>query len=151
VILRLRKPLEKRMPQPLWPPESKPGEVPPDKLHALLKLAYAEGGGSVPDDAADWWLSVSTDAEFDPGLMIVLVAMNGGEPVGLCHCWTSSFIKDLVVHPDWRRRGMAEALLNEACHRLRLRGNTAVFLKVQEDNERAQRLYRRMGFRPADG
>jgi ribosomal protein S18 acetylase RimI-like enzyme len=115
------------------------------QVHALMRLAYAEGGGSVPFDFDSWWTATRHDPEFDASLCFVALAR--GEPVGFALCWTSSFVKDLVVHPDWRRRGVGAALLRTALAALADRGHTEVSLKVQPDNMEARRLYTHLGFR----
>jgi ribosomal protein S18 acetylase RimI-like enzyme len=115
------------------------------KVHTLMTLAYADGGGSVPFDFDTWWAATRHDPEFDASLCFV--AMADGEPVGLALCWTSSFVKDLVVHPDWRHRGIGGALLRTAMLALADRGNSEVKLKVQSDNMEARRLYSQLGFR----
>ena len=117
-------------------------------IHALMLQAYAQGGGSVPASFEEWWLSTSRDGEFDPALCFVARAADG-TIAGFALCWTSSFVKDLVVHPAWRRRGVGEALLRCAQAALRARGHTQLALKVTTDNPSgARRLYERVGFVP---
>ncbi len=84
------------------------------------------------------------DAEFDPDLMIV-AADKAGEPIGLLHCWTSSFIKDIVVDPRQRDRGLGSFLLQTGFAILAARGNAAVDLKVHTDNRDTRRFYTRHG------
>jgi ribosomal protein S18 acetylase RimI-like enzyme len=50
------------------------------------------------------------------------------------------------VHPDWRRRGLAEALLVMGEEELKRRGIRSVSLQVGTDNESAQRLYDKLGY-----
>lgn len=123
------------VPSPLWQTE-------PTALHALLQKAYASGGGSVPDFDAWWWPLVE-DEEFDPAL--VITASAGPEPVGLVQCWTSGFIKDLVVTPQWRNQGLGTYLLHAAFAEFRRRGAPHIDLKVEATNLGAQRFYRRHG------
>ncbi len=54
----------------------------------------------------------------------------------------------LAVHPLWQRRGIGTRLLAEAIAFLQRSGARAILLNTQEDNWRAQRLYRRFGFYP---
>ncbi|MHA6297582.1 GNAT family N-acetyltransferase [Devosia sp. CAU 1758] len=115
----------------------------PVDLHSLLNRSYAKGGGEVPP-VEDWWWSMIRDAEFDPDLMII-AADDEGEPIGLLHCWTSSFIKDLVVEPHNRDRGLGSFLLQASFAILAARGNAAVDLKVHTDNLGARRFYARHG------
>jgi len=65
--------------------------------------------------------------------------------VGVAQCWT---IKDLVVHPLARRRGIAAALLRRVFWEFRRRGAKHVDLKIQVDNPTgAVRLYKELGMR----
>jgi ribosomal protein S18 acetylase RimI-like enzyme len=146
--LKLTRHLTSAATAPGWPQGVAPGPFSATlapKVHALMRLAYAEGGGSVPFDFDSWWTSTRHDPEFDTSLCFL--AMARGEPVGFALCWTSSFVKDLVVHPEWRRRGVGAALLRTAMAALADRGHTEVSLKVQPDNMRARRLYTHLGFR----
>lgn len=115
-----------------------------DAVHALLQAAYSTGFGSVPERTLDWWGGIVTDSEYDRNL--AFVAKVGDEVIGFCLCWTSSFIKDLVVDARWRNRGVGSALLSTAITALRARGAEEVALKVDIYNGTAQRLYRQFGF-----
>ena len=117
-------------------------------LHALLELAYRDGFGSVANFET-WWPWLTKDEEFDPALCFVLSDANS-RPAGFCQCWTSGFIKDLVVHPDWRGRGVGEALLLMALAAFAARGLPHAELKVDSDNLQALRLYHRVGFQPEE-
>jgi len=52
----------------------------------------------------------------------------------------------LVVAPEWRRRQVATALLNQAMAGLADQGCTVCFLEVRASNATALRLYARTGF-----
>lgn len=117
------------------------------KVHALMLLSYAKGGGGVPAQFDRWWAMTRHDPEFDANLCVVATA--GGEPVGFALCWSSAFIKDLVVRPDWRRRGLGTALLQRASILLGMRGHQRIELKVLADNIAARRVYAHVGFRDA--
>jgi ribosomal protein S18 acetylase RimI-like enzyme len=111
-------------------------------VHALLEHGYRRGGGTV--DAYETWLPLMMrDAEFDPEVWFLAEA--GGELAGAALCWTSAFVKDLVVHESWRRRGLGEALLRHAFGVFAGRGATRVELKVEAANAGALRLYERVG------
>jgi ribosomal protein S18 acetylase RimI-like enzyme len=113
-----------------------------EPIHALLTLGYQEGGGEVPA-LDDWRTALNNDAEFDPALCLVLEDNLG--LVAVAQGWTSAFIKDLVVHPRVRRRGIGQALLQHCFHLYRQRGEAHVDLKVLESNLDARRLYERAG------
>jgi len=60
----------------------------------------------------------------------------------------TGFVGDLVVHPAYRRRRIAEALMREAFERMRALGATSVTLHAALANPAAIRLYERLGMRP---
>jgi ribosomal protein S18 acetylase RimI-like enzyme len=113
-------------------------------LHGLLEHGYRKGGGSVaPFDT--WLPQMTTDEEFDPELWVL--AELDGALAGAVLCWKSGFVKDLVVHESWRRRGLGEALLRHALTLFADRGVPAVELKVHSTNRNAVALYERVGMR----
>ncbi len=91
-----------------------------------------------------FWDWLTTDPEYDPELIFVATA--GGEVVGFCHCWSSAFVKDIVVDEAFQRRGLGAALLTLALQAFASRGASSVDLKTDVDNLTAQSLYRRLGF-----
>jgi ribosomal protein S18 acetylase RimI-like enzyme len=99
--------------------------------HALLTSAYADGGGSV-GAYAEWRADLLADPEYDPALCFI--ATDADVLVGFAQCWTSGFVKDLAVHPDWRRRGLGRALMQTVFREFARRGATHVDLKVADDN-----------------
>jgi ribosomal protein S18 acetylase RimI-like enzyme len=56
------------------------------------------------------------------------------------------YLQRLAVHPDHRGEGLADALVWDGLGWLGRRGVHRVLVNTQEDNERALRLYRRLGF-----
>ncbi|WP_201302965.1 MULTISPECIES: GNAT family N-acetyltransferase [unclassified Bosea (in: a-proteobacteria)] len=115
-------------------------------IHDLMATGYNLGGGRVPP-FEDWRAALLADSGFDPAF--VFVAQDArGTVVAICLCWSSAFIKDLVVHPSARRLGLGEALLRQAFLTFAARGADAVDLKVEIDNPTgARRLYERVGMR----
>jgi [ribosomal protein S18]-alanine N-acetyltransferase len=59
----------------------------------------------------------------------------------------SAEIVSLAVHPDYRRQGMARALIEHTLDKLRAGGTRRVELRVRPANAAALRLYRSCGFR----
>ena len=133
--------------EPIWPDGVRVRTFTPADaaaLHALLAQGYRNGGGSV--EAFDTWLpQMTTDEEFDPSLWFL--AESGPTLAGAVLCWTSAFVKDVVVHESWRRRGVGEALMRHAFRAFAARGAEAVDLKVQASNAGAAALYERVGMR----
>lgn len=145
--IRLRRPLSLSSPAIALPEAVRIATLTADdatRVHALLRAAYSTGFGTVPERALDWWGGIVTDSEYDRNL--AFVARAGDDVIGFCLCWTSSFIKDLVVDVRWRNRGVGSALLSTAITALRARGAEEVALKVDIYNGTAQRLYRQFGF-----
>jgi ribosomal-protein-alanine N-acetyltransferase len=87
--------------------------------------------------AADWTFGLV--AESGRGLAGYLI---GRETAG------SGEILNLAVAPEFRRRGIGGALLEEGLAGFRHRRAVEVFLEVRESNHSAQALYLGRGFRP---
>jgi ribosomal protein S18 acetylase RimI-like enzyme len=133
--LRMRRRLGEVPEIPNWPRGLHAEAFAPSRAaeaHALLALAYADGGGSVPSFEM-WWSSLSQDPEYDAGLCFP-VSDAEGRLVGFAQCWTTGFVKDFAVHPQHRRRGIGRALLLHIFSVFRERGAQAVDLKVRTDN-----------------
>jgi ribosomal protein S18 acetylase RimI-like enzyme len=110
----------------------------------LMKRVYLEGLGDGGISFEGFWHWLTTDPEYDRGLMFVAAA--GGPIVGWCHCWSGSFVKDLIVAPEFRGQGIGGALLTRALQEFSRRGAPSVDLKTAVENVEAQSLYRRLGF-----
>ncbi|MFX4272303.1 ribosomal protein S18-alanine N-acetyltransferase [Propionibacteriaceae bacterium Y1685] len=79
----------------------------------------------------------------------VLIADLDGVPVGVITVQTvfpSSDLHRVVVGPEWRRRGVARALVRAGVDAVRNRGARKMLLEVRYDNEPAIELYGRYGF-----
>lgn len=61
--------------------------------------------------------------------------------------WGGFFIGNVAVHPDWRGRGIASALMKAALEAILARGGRWVGLEVRADNQIARRIYEHLGFR----
>jgi ribosomal protein S18 acetylase RimI-like enzyme len=144
VVLRMRRELKGTHPEPSWPggiriyPINAKDKKEAAAAHAVLEAGYYEGGGGAPKFKT-WWSQLKKDREFDPALFFLASDVDG--VAGICQCWTSSFIKDVAVHPRARRRGIARALILTAFEAFQKRGASHVDLKVREENVAAQRLY----------
>jgi len=58
----------------------------------------------------------------------------------------AALFEDLVVSPDYRKRGIGAALLKHVIEQARAEGVLRITLLTDMQNERAQALYRRLGF-----
>jgi ribosomal-protein-alanine N-acetyltransferase len=57
-----------------------------------------------------------------------------------------SHVLNVAVHPDFRRRGVASALIGEAVREALTRQAQLMILEVRRSNLEARRLYRKFGF-----
>jgi [ribosomal protein S18]-alanine N-acetyltransferase len=79
-----------------------------------------------------------------------VVAVDGDRVVGyagLCDYPDEAFVQTVAVAPEEQGRGIGEQLLLELLAEADRRRKSPVALEVRADNERAQRLYARHGFR----
>ncbi|WP_150754939.1 GNAT family N-acetyltransferase [Pseudomonas fluorescens] len=143
----MRRDLSVVVPAPDWPTGLQLSEYRPElgaAVHRLMEFGYLDGGGRVA--ALDMWQrQFESDPEYDP--VLCFIALDFGEVVGVCQCWTSAYIKNLVVHPRFQGRGLGRALLLQAFKVFQQRREGFVDLKVREDNLRARRLYESVGMR----
>jgi len=105
-------------------------------------------------------LSAEARANLIPGLIQhggarVFLAYEEGQPAGLAICFLgfSTFrarplinIHDIAVRPDFRGKGIGQALLTAVEEHARQIGCCKVTLEVRSDNHRAMAAYRRAGF-----
>ncbi len=144
-IFRMRKLLDNPFDPPSWPADVYLTELIPDmarEVHDLLILGYQNGGGSVAP-FLDWWSDLLSDSEFDASLCFLARDKKG--IVGVAQCWTTAFVKDLVVHPRRRNQGIGTSLLLHAYAVFYHRGARTVDLKVEKGNTSAIRLYLKSG------
>jgi mycothiol synthase len=114
------------------------------ELKELLDAAYAEEPHHTPLPFEDWKTFMLGDPSFDPGCWFLAEA--DGELVAAALNWKEGFVKDLVVHPGHRRRGLGEALMRHTFREFRRRGAARVTLKTDSVNPtEAWRLYERLG------
>lgn len=81
----------------------------------------------------------------------VQVAELAGNPVGFMVYWIvldEMHLLNLAVHPDWRRMGIAAAMLHRLMSVAREENTAKIFLEVRTSNRSAQILYRKLGFIP---
>jgi ribosomal protein S18 acetylase RimI-like enzyme len=143
----LCKSLSDTLPRPVWPQTVCLAVFRPEmigELHALLSASYEAVGDTVPPEDI-WWQALSGDEEYDAAL-IFPVTDTEGQVIAFAQCWSSAFIKDIVVHPEWRKQGIGEALLLHCFQVFYARGAEKTCLKVESNNPfGAERLYRRLG------
>ena len=143
--------LPAEIPEPQWPEgvsvRTYGGEeAEAREIKELLDLAYAEEFHHQPATFENWSRFMFEDPMFDAKVWFLAVA--DGKIVGAALNWDEGYIKDLVVHPDWRGRGLGKALVYETFGEFKRRGLPRVTLKTDSNNPTdAWRLYERAGMR----
>ena len=98
---------------------------------------------------SDPWSDQSVASELVNPLSCWLVAEEDGVVAGYVGSQTvidESDMMNVAVHPDHRRKGVAEALVTELVEALKLRGSLRLTLEVRASNEPAKSLYEKLGF-----
>ena len=127
-----------------------------DDLTELLTACVAQGaslGFHAPlavASARDWWAGVPRDR------VILLVAEQEGRIVGTVQLQPAESengahrgeVAKLLVHPLWRRQGIARALMTALEDEARAAGKTLLVLDTREGDP-SNDLYRALGYREA--
>ena len=99
---------------------------------------------------SDPWSEKSVASELNNALSLWLVAVDGDTVAGYVGSQSvlgESDMMNVAVHPDFRRRGVGEALILELIAALKEQGNHCLSLEVRASNEPARNLYEKLGFR----
>lgn len=97
----------------------------------------------------DPWSEKSIEGELHNPLSCWIVACEGERVVGYVGSQTvpdETDMMNIAVHPDFRRRSIAQQLIAVLIEQLRLRASRSLMLEVRASNEGAKALYRKMGF-----
>ena len=98
---------------------------------------------------ADPWSEMSIASELQNLWSYWLVALEDGRVIGYVGSQSSideADIMNVAVHPDFRRQGIAEALINRLVADLKERDIYALLLEVRVSNTPAITLYEKLGF-----
>ncbi len=98
---------------------------------------------------SDPWSENSIAGELSSRLSYWLVAVENGEVVGYIGSQSvlgQSDMMNVAVHPDYRRKGIAEALILALSADLKERQNQCLTLEVRASNAPAITLYEKLGF-----
>jgi GNAT superfamily N-acetyltransferase len=146
------------LPQPVLPPGfswlpwseeqlTAHAEVLHESFHQEIDAAVFPSLGN-PDGCVTLMTVVSRRTNFLPEATWLVVGPGGpcGAIQGL-HERGVGAIQNVGVVPAWRGRGIGEALVLQALHGFHWAGMVRGLLEVTAQNEIAQRLYRRLGFR----
>ena len=98
---------------------------------------------------SDPWSEKSVASELENKWALWLVALEGNAVVGYIGSQTAvdeTDVMNVAVHPDHRRKGIAEALIGKLVSELKARGSHALMLEVRDSNVPAISLYEKLGF-----
>ena len=98
---------------------------------------------------SDPWSERSIASELDNKLAFWLVATEGETVAGYIGSQTvmdETDMMNVAVHPDFRRRGIAEALVTGLVEALKTKGSHCLTLEVRASNGPAIALYEKLGF-----
>jgi GNAT superfamily N-acetyltransferase len=123
------------------------------RLVELLGILFESEAEFSPDNAKQGAALQAILAE--PAKGRIFVARDGREIVAMASLLytistaeggKAALFEDLVVAPDHRKRGIGEALLKHVIAHARAEGVLRITLLTDMQNERAQAMYRRVGF-----
>lgn len=100
-----------------------------------------------PDDAvlARWRIVMD-----DPSTEILVADDETGRGLIAYAAYDASTLRHLAVRPDHWGQGLATTLIEASLEALELRGCTTASLWCLQENRRARRLYRHLGWRATD-
>ena len=97
----------------------------------------------------DPWSENSVASELHNALSLWLVAVDGERVAGYVGSQTvmdESDMMNVAVHPDYRKQGIATALILGLVEELRKRGSRSLTLEVRASNENAISVYSKLDF-----
>ena len=97
----------------------------------------------------DPWSENSVASELNNKLALWLVALEGEQVAGYIGSQTvldETDMMNVAVHPDYRRKGIAEALVLELVQQLKVLQSRCLTLEVRASNAPAIALYEKLGF-----
>ena len=98
---------------------------------------------------SDPWSEKSVASELENKLAYWLVAVEDDRVAGYVGSQTvcgETDMMNIAVHPDFRRRGIAESLVHALVEDLQKQESHSLTLEVRASNEAAQKLYEKLGF-----
>ena len=118
--------------------------------YVLMNASHVEGVAELEKLCfSDPWSENSIASELNNSLSLWVVAVDDGKVVGYVGSqsvlgWAD--MMNLAVHPDYRRRGIAEQLVIQLEAGLKKNEVTCLTLEVRASNAPAIALYQKLGF-----
>jgi len=122
------------------------------ELEQRALVSHAAFGSSKPiADYIERYLRFMRSPVYKAEWDLVAVAPSG-EFAAFCVGWLDEenqlgYFEPVGTHPNFRRRGLAVAVLREGLCRMQVRGLLTASVCVESDNPPAQKLYEALGFR----
>ena len=98
---------------------------------------------------SDPWSEQSIASELDNILALWYVALEDDRVVGYIGSQTvcgETDVMNIAVHPDYRRRGIGQILIEELIREVKNLGSISLTLEVRSSNAPAVSLYEKLGF-----
>ena len=98
---------------------------------------------------SDPWSEQSIASELDNVLALWYVALDDDRVVGYIGSQTvcgETDVMNIAVHPDYRRRGIGQILIEELIREVKNLGSISLTLEVRDSNIAAVSLYEKLGF-----
>ena len=98
---------------------------------------------------SDPWSEQSIASELDNVLALWYVALDDDRVVGYIGSQTvcgETDVMNIAVHPDYRRRGIGQILIEELVREVKNLGSISLTLEVRSSNAPAVSLYEKLGF-----
>ena len=145
------------LPEPAWPEgiSLRPVDLDRDAraIHAAENDFFSDHYGFTPNPFEQWWHFRTRFFQAEPDLWVVATADDEIAGMALCSSQRPGqpdlgWISTLGVRRDWRRRGLALAILHESFRRLAAKGKARAGLGVDANSlTGATRLYEKAGMR----
>ncbi|MCD8391199.1 MAG: ribosomal protein S18-alanine N-acetyltransferase [Firmicutes bacterium] len=121
----------------------------------IFKMTKDDADGAAEIDRRCFsvpWSKKSFLEEAENGIAVYFIAKDGEKYVGYGGFWNvypEGDITNVAVVPDYRRQGIATAILKEMIKKARVLKLNCLNLEVRRSNHAAQRLYAEFGFEVA--
>ena len=147
--LHLRRRLDREIPRSILPAGFTVRPLAGDSEAEQRALLHQKAFNS-KNVTVDGYRNVIRAPLYQPDLDLVVVAPDGCL-VSFCLCWLDSanrvgLFEPVGTHPDYRRLGLARAVMLEGLRRMQAYGMESVLIASGAENEASKALYAQLGF-----